>query len=89
MPLPPLWSLEVTLDTSIHIGEIFALLGGARWILTGGLALRDGIRDLKGVVDKIQEDVDDHEDRLRAHEGMPPLPQRRRTDRRRPSVVPT
>lgn len=76
--------MTLTLDTSLHIAEILALVGGARGVFRAAMALRDGLRDLRAATIDIRGDVDDHEDRLRMMEGKP---LRRSTDNRRPGPV--
>lgn len=76
--------IQVTFDTGIHIAEIAALLGGAKWILRAGLAVRDGLKELKEATADIRGDVDDHEDRLRFIEGKP---MRRRRDQQQVEVT--
>lgn len=90
MTIPSLFALEefkFTVDNTIHIGEIFALLAGARWIFSAGLALRDAVKDIRRDVDDHTDDLSDHENRIRTFEGKPHVPQRRKTDRQNREVL--
>lgn len=61
----------MTFDQVMRVLQIIALLGGARWILQAGLAMRDSVHDLKGMVQGMRGEVDDHENRIRRFEGKP------------------
>lgn len=80
-------AFDFSVDNTIHVGEILALLGGARWIFIAGLALRDAVRDLRGDVDALTDGAHDHENRIRHFEGRPPQPQRRRSDSARSARI--
>lgn len=85
--MPLLFALDITVDNTIRVGEILALLGGARWIFVAGLALRDAVRDLRGDVDLLSDGAHDHENRIRHFEGRPPQPQRRSGDRSHRGII--
>lgn len=55
----------MTLDTSVHIGELLTLAGAAWAILKGGIGLRDAVRDMTGAVERLDERYEDHEQRIR------------------------
>lgn len=61
----------MSFDNWLRLLQIVALLGGAKWILSAGLAMRDGLHDLKQATSAIRGTVDDHEDRIRVIEGKP------------------
>lgn len=70
----------MTFDQIMRVLQVLALLGGARWILQAGMAMRDTVHDLKSVVGDMRGEMDDHENRIRHFEGKPERPSRRRTD---------
>jgi hypothetical protein len=87
MLLPGLFAFNVSVDNTLHVGEILALLTGARWVFIAGLELRDAVRDMRGDIDTLNDQYYDHENRIRLFEGRPPQPQRRHTDRQRRAII--
>lgn len=69
----------MTLDTTIHLSELFMIAAAGWAILKGGLALRDAVRDMTGAVGRLDKSLHDHEERLRLLE----LGERRLGERRR------
>lgn len=57
--------MPMTFDASIHVAELLTLAGSALAIFKGGIGLRDAVRDMTGAVDRLDEKMMDHEERIR------------------------
>jgi len=55
----------VTLDTTIHIGELLVIAGAGFAMFKGGLGMRDAVRDMTAAVNRLDKNFEDHEDRIR------------------------
>lgn len=59
----------MTLDTTIHVGELFVIAGAGLAFFRGGLGMRDAVRDMTGAVGRLDKSLFDHEDRIRMLES--------------------
>lgn len=71
----------MTLDTTVHIGELLVIAGAGIGVFRGGLGLRDAVRDMVGAVTRLNERFEDHEARIRYLEFGDRRTRERRTTR--------
>ena len=58
----------MTIDSTLHLGELFVIAGAGVAVFKGGMAIRDAVRDLTTMVAGLKDGFKDHEDRLRVLE---------------------
>jgi len=58
----------MTVDTTIHLGEILVLVTTLWSLVRVGVALRDSVRDMARAIDSLTAEIRDHEQRLRVLE---------------------
>jgi hypothetical protein len=59
----------MTIDTTIHLGEILVLVTTLWSLVRVGVGLRDSVRDMARAVDNLTAEIRDHEQRLRILEA--------------------
>jgi len=64
----------VSIDSTVHLGEILVLVTTLWSLVRVGVGLRDSVRDLGRAVENLTGEIRDHEQRLRVLE----LPRRYR-----------
>jgi hypothetical protein len=58
----------MTVDTTVHLGEILVLATTLWSLVRVGVTLRDSVRDMARAVENLTNEIHDHEQRLRVLE---------------------